>query len=65
MEYTIKELIKTFTKHHDYFLKQQSELDDKYPDRVKSLDDFSLCLALKAICQEIKTLQDKHEANKP
>lgn len=62
-EYTIENLIKTFGKHHEQVLKDRESLERKvkpgevkFPEYLK--EKFSLALALKVICEEIKSIKD-------
>lgn len=64
--YSIQELITTFQKHHEKSVAMNKELIEKHkefwPDEPLPphfTDEFSMPLALKAICEAIQNLQTK------
>lgn len=64
-DYSIDNLIKAFEEHHWKSLELNKKLAKKFQENNPGepipdafTDDFSLPLALKSICQEIKNLKD-------
>lgn len=65
MEYNIENLIAVFEEHVMQWETSILEYNTIHPEMPRDLRAFSLCQALLTIVTEIKTLQDKHEANQP
>lgn len=64
MNYSIENLIETFTKHVDEYEKNLIKWKAEHPDQAP-LSDFILPRALLSIVTEIKQIKDKYEANQP
>lgn len=56
-KYDIDNLIVTFYEHEEEYKKWQKKHFEEYPDSLNKKNDFSICMALISICEEIKELK--------